>query len=229
MPAAKPMARAADGLPQARASSLYETVVPVDDVGSITDQVELDEPAPPLTVPLIPVPASCTQPAAAHVVFLGTVIERDYRSIRYRIDQVKWGNPAPFVADRIGDQVIDVRYGLDAQYLADGEQYLVGAVVDADLGLLTSRVGEQIENFGGDEVIGVSETDVDCPEFESPQRTLHPDGTVIEGSMLEPFLDARWRIAASILVPFGVACGVLFVLSAFKLTVFGAMRRVLRR
>lgn len=182
----------------------------------------------PLTLPLVPIPESCDAPAAAHVVFLGTVVDRDYRSIRYRIDQIKWGDPAPFAADRVGDRVIDVRYGLDVQYLDDGQQYLVGTIVDPDLGLLVSRVGDKIDNFGGDEVIGVSETDVDCPAFEDPARTLHPDGTVVEGSMLDPFFDARWRIAASILVPFGVACATLFVLSAFKLTVFGAVRRIFR-
>jgi hypothetical protein len=95
---------------------------------------------------------------------------------------------------------IDVRYGLDAQYLDDGEEYLVSAVVDPDLGVLVSRVTDPIEHFGGDEVIGVSESDVNCPDFEDPMRTLHLDGTAIEGGVLDPFFDARIRILGSILL-----------------------------
>jgi len=186
------------------------------------------ETAPPQTLPLIPVPTGCTPPTPAHVVFLGTVIGRDFRSIRYRVDQVRAGSTAPFAAaDQAGDEIIDVRYGLDTQYLADGQQYLVGAVVDPDLGLLVSRVKPVAENFGGDEVIGVSETDVDCPEFENPMRTLHPDGTVVEGSMLEPFFSAKWRIAAAFLAPLGVVFAALFVLSMLRLSATGAYNGLL--
>lgn len=205
---------------------------PVDESGGVTDgDTGVAEggdpggtPAPPLTLPLVPVPSGCEAPPPAHVVFLGTVVDRDYRTIRYRIDQVKWGRPAPFAADRVGDTVIDVRYGLDVQYLVDGEQYLVGAVVDPALGLLVSRVTDKIEDFGGDEVIGVSETDADCPVLEPADRTLHPDGTVVEGSMLAPFFEAKWRIAGSVLLPLGAACGALFALSALRLTITGAVR-----
>lgn len=209
----------------------------VDESGGTTDEggsggdVPAGEPAPPLTLPLVPVPSGCTPPQPAHIVFLGTVVERDYRTVRFRIDQIKWGRPDPFAAERRNgrQQVVDVRYGLDTQYLADGEQYLVGAVVDPVLGLLVSRVGEKIEDFGGDEVIGVSETDANCPAYEDADRTLHPDGTEIDTPMLAPFFEAKWRIAGSVVAPLGIACGVLFVLSAFKLTIFGGVRRLLRR
>ena len=98
--------------------------------------------------------------------------------------------PAARSRSRSGD-LIDVRYGLDAQYLDDGESYLVSAVVDPDLGYLVSRATEPTENFGGDEVIGVSETDVDCPKYEDPMRTLHTDGTPIDGGVLDPFFDGQ--------------------------------------
>ena len=210
---------------------------PIDESGGVTDEGDqggvtgdpAGEPAPPLTLPIVPVPAGCTAPHPAHVVFLGTVIDRDYRTIRFRIDQLKWGRTEPFAANRVGDTVIDVRYGLDAQYLTDGTQYLVGAVADPTLGLLVSRVEDKIEDFGGDEVIGVSETDADCPVYEPADRTLHPDGTVVEGSMLQPFLDAKWRVAGSVLLPLGVACGALFALSAVRLTITGALRGALGR
>ena len=62
---------------------------------------------------------------------------------------------------------------------------------DPDLGLLVSRVTPVVENFGGDEVIGVSESDVDCPVFDDPMRTLHLDGTPVEASVLEPFFESK--------------------------------------
>ncbi len=135
------------------------------------------------------------------------------------------GDPAPFAFD---SDLIDVRYGLDAQFLDDGERYLVSATVHPDLGLLTSRVTDPIENFGGDEVIGVSETDVDCPDFEDPTRTLHVDGTPIDADILQPFFDARLRIATAILVPIAVAAGVIFVLATLRLSVTGLFRSLVR-
>lgn len=204
----------------------------VTEEGGITESGDL-VPAvtPPLTLPLIPVPAGCEPAPLAHVVFLGTVIDRDFRTIRFAVDQVRSGRTAPFAA-RLGSggtgEVVDVRYGLDTQYLADGRQYLVGAVVDPDLGLLVSRIEPKVENFGGDEVIGVSETDVDCPTFDDPAITLHPDGTSVEGSMLDPFFDAKWRIVAAVATPLAVACAALFGLSALRLGVNGLLRGIFR-
>lgn len=199
--------------------------------GGVTDDVVVVPDAPPLTLPLIPVPAGCEPAPVAHVVFLGTVIDRDFRTIRYAIDQVRFGSTAPFAAPgapAVPGEVIDIRYGLDVQYVADGEQYLVGAQVDPDLGVLVSRVQPKVENFGGDEVIGVSETDVDCPAFDDPALTVLPDGTSLDGSMLQPFFDAKWRIAAAVVTPFAVVCAVVFGLSAVRLGVSGLLRGVFR-
>lgn len=179
--------------------------------------------SPAASDPLVPVPEGCTAPTAPHVVFVGEVVDRDYRTIRFEIDRIRAGNPAPFGFD---DDLVDVRYGLDAQYLDDGETYLVSAVVHPDLGLLTSKVTDPIENFGGDEVIGVSETDVDCPEFDDPMRTLHVDGTTIETSLLQPFFDARIRILGAVLVPIGLAFGVIFALATFRLSLSGLFNAV---
>ncbi|TDT17434.1 hypothetical protein BDK89_3043 [Ilumatobacter fluminis] len=179
--------------------------------------------SPAASDPLVPVPEGCTAPTAPHVVFVGEVVDRDYRTIRFEIDRIRAGNPAPFGFD---DDLVDVRYGLDAQYLDDGETYLVSAVVHPDLGLLTSKVTDPIENFGGDEVIGVSETDVDCPEFDDPMRTLHVDGTTIETSLLQPFFDARIRILGAVLVPIGLAFGAIFALATFRLSLSGLFNAV---
>jgi hypothetical protein len=179
-------------------------------------------PPVPVTLPLVPVPVGCEAPPLPHIVFVGEVVERDYRTVRFRIEQVRSGRPDPFAANG----VIDVRYGLDAQYLDDGERYLVSAPVDPVLGLLVSRVTEPVEDFGGDEVIGVSESDVTCPRFEDPTRTLHVDGTPIEAGLLEPFWSARARLLASILLPLGVGVGIIFVLAMLRLSVTGLFRGV---
>lgn len=176
----------------------------------------------PVTLPLVPVPVGCTAPVMPHIVFVGTVIDSDYRTVRFEIESIRSGRSAPFAVD----DRIDVRFGLDAQYLDDGEQYLVSAVVDPDLGLLVSRATEKIQHFGGDEVIGVSETDVDCPRFEDPMRTLHVDGTPIEGNLLQPFLDSKIRILGAVLIPFAVAMGVVFLLAMFRLSLAALYRSV---
>jgi hypothetical protein len=170
----------------------------------------------------VPVPEGCTAPPLPHIVFVGKVEERDFRSVRFEVEQIRAGQTEPFVSGNM----IDVRYGLDAQYLHDGERYLVSAPVDPDLGLLVSRVTPAVANFGGDEVIGVSESDVNCPVFEDPLRTLHLDGTPIEADPLEPFFDSRLRILGAVLVPIAVAVGVIFLLATFRLSVAGLYHSV---
>lgn len=178
--------------------------------------------APPDTLPLIPVPTGCTAPRLPHIVFVGEVADRDFRTIRYRIEQIRNGRPAPF-AD--GDR-IDVRYGLDAQYVDDDESYLVSAVVDPDLGLLVSRVTEPIENFGGDEVIGVSETDVNCPVYEDPMRTLQLDGEPVDGGVLEPLFASKVSMLGAVVLPFGLAVAAIFLLATFRLSLSGLYRSI---
>jgi hypothetical protein len=176
----------------------------------------------PATLPLVPVPEGCTAPPLPHIVFVGKVAERDFRSVRFEVEQIRAGQAAPFAS---GDE-IDVRYGLDAQYLDDGERYLVSAPIDPDLGILVSRVTPVVANFGGDEVIGVSESDVSCPAFEDPLRTLHLDGTPIEADPMQPFLRSRVRLLGAVLVPIGVAAGVIFLLATFRLSIGGLYRSV---
>jgi hypothetical protein len=69
-----------------------------------------DEPAPPVTLPVVPVPVGCEAPPLPHIVFVGTVVERDYRTVRFEIEQVRGGRAEPFADDGL----IDIRYGLGA-------------------------------------------------------------------------------------------------------------------
>jgi hypothetical protein len=197
-----------------------DTDLPSDESGTVSGGNVAE--ATPVTLPIVPVPVGCTAPPSPHIVFVGKVTDSDYRTVRFEIESIRNGRSAPFAAD----DRIDVRFGLDAQYLDKGERYLVAAVVDPDLGLLVSRATEKIEHFGGDEVIGVSETDVDCPTFEDPMRTLHVDGTPIEGNILQPLVDSKVRILGALLIPFGVAIGVVFLLAMFRLSLAALYRSI---
>jgi hypothetical protein len=211
---------------QAPPPSTTAAPVPVEDGGqtdaggSIPSQEQ-----PPVTLPLIPVPAGCTAPAPPHVVFVGKVVDVDYRSAQFEIEKVRAGTADPFAT---GNRV-NIRYGLDAQYLDEGERYLVSAPVDPDLGLLVSRVTAPVENFGGDEVIGVSESDVNCPRFDDPLRTLHLDGTAIDAGLTDPFWRAKLRLLGALVVPVAVAFGVIFLLATVRLSVSGIYHGVVRR
>lgn len=215
------LAVAADGGSPTVIAAPPDNSVPGDEAGTVSGATE--GAVTPVTLPLIPVPVGCTAPLMPHIVFVGTVTDRDYRTVRFEIESIRSGRSAPFAVENR----IDVRFGLDAQYLDDGEPYLVSAVVDPDLGLLVSRATDKIEHFGGDEVIGVSETDVDCPLFEDPARTLHVDGTPIDHNLLQPFLDSKVRILGAILIPFAVAMGVVFLLAMFRLSLAALYRSVL--
>lgn len=176
----------------------------------------------PITLPLVPVPVGCDAPPLPHIVFVGTVVTKDFRTVRFEIERVRAGQPQPFAS---GGR-IDVRYGLDAQYLHEGERYLVSAPVEPTLGFLVSRVTDPVEDFGGDEVIGVSESDVTCPKFEDPMRTLHIDGTPIEAGLLDPLTGSRTEILAALLVPLGVGAGAIFLLAMLRLSLNGIARGV---
>ena len=59
------------------------------------------------------VPAGCPEAESADVAFVGTVLAKDFRTVRYEIDQLRAGSAARWAVDG----VIDVRYGTDAQYI----------------------------------------------------------------------------------------------------------------
>jgi hypothetical protein len=158
------------------------------------------------------VPQGCVAPPLPDLVFLGTLEATDFRTGRFHVDQVRAG-----VIERyaFGD-LVDVRYGIDTKYLTVGDQYLVGASVDPDTNMLTSRVAAADPLFGGDEIIGATETDVECPVLDDPVRTLRPDGLSVESGVLAPFLDDRRGLLRSLLLPTAVAFGIVLGLVAIR-------------
>ncbi len=157
---------------------------------------------------LIQVPAGCPEVERADVAFVGTVLAKDFRTVRYEIDQLRAGSAGRWAVDGL----IDVRYGTDAQYLDVGDQYLVGAAVDPELGVLASAVKPPEPLFGGNDVIGLEDTAVECPEVDRATITLHVDGTSVDSGVFTPLLDDRRTLFATIAVPTAIAFAVLLAL-----------------
>jgi hypothetical protein len=103
----------------------------------------------------------------------------------------------------------------------------VGAALDPTLHVLASRVREAAPLFGGNEVAGVNDSDVECPRVPDPVRTLDADGGSVESGVLHPLLDAKGDIVRALLQPAAVAFAILVGLVALKLLLF-AMGRSLR-
>lgn len=159
---------------------------------------------------LVPVPAGCTAPEPADVVFVGTAIGKDHRDqfIRFQIGQVRAGSTRQWAVGGL----IDIRYGADYRFLDEGEQYLIGAGFDPEYGRLSSTVRPPTPLFGGNDVIGLEEATVECPVFENSVRTLRVDGSGVDSGVLSLLFDDRRLLAATILVPTAIAFAALLAL-----------------
>ena len=168
---------------------------------------------------LIPVPLGCPRPDPAAVTFVGTMIGKDdvTQVVRFRIDQLRAGSAEPWAIDGL----IDVRYGDDYRFLDEGEQYLIGAGVDPVYGVLSSRVRPAEPTFGGNDVIGVDDLSVTCPELDDPIRTLNLDGTSVDSGVLSLLTEDRRLLLATIAVPAALAVAALLALVVLR--VFGRL------
>jgi hypothetical protein len=169
--------------------------------------------------PLVEIPVGCPIQPLPDVVFVGTVTASDYRTARLRIDQSRAGDITQFAAG----ELVDVRYGIDTKYLHEGRQYLIAAVFDTDIGGLRSRVKPDEQIYGGDEIIGATESDLVCPEIVDPMRTIHVDGSSVDSGLLSPLVDDRQGMLRALLIPVVLVVGAVFGLAAIRwiLTGFG--------
>jgi len=184
---------------------------------------DLPEPVPVPTLPpiedqgaessrLIPVPAGCAAPAVEQVVFIGTMIISDAVTGRFEIEQVLSGSIEGFSVAGM----IDVRYGDEVRFLTVGQRYIVGAAVDPEMRVLASTVRAPAPLFGGNEIAGADDADVDCPRVDTPVRTLLPDGSSVETGVITPLKHAGGRILRAVLAPVGAAFLVLVGLVIVK-------------
>ena len=173
---------------------------------------------------LIPVPAGCPVPDPAAVVFVGTMTGKDDvdQVVRFRIDQLRAGSAGPWAIDGL----IDVRYGPDYRFLVEGEQYLVGAGFDPVYGALSSTVRPPEPTFGGNAVVGVDDSAVECPRLDDPVRTLNVDGTGVDSGVLSLLTEDRRLLLATVAVPTAIAVAVLLALVVLKVFAVLAMKGV---
>lgn len=204
-------------------SSAQESSVPDGSVpSSAAPGDSVPDATTPGTLPLVPVPTACTAPPQPEIVFVGTLVERDFRTGRFKIVQVRAGSEDPFAVGGL----IDVRYGLDVEYLDIGTDYLVSARRDPVVGLLASKIRAPAPLLGGDDVVGVAESDVECPRFEDPIRTFLPDGSSVDSAVLAPLTEHKTQLMAAFLIPLGVAFGIIFVLATLRWAIGGLLRSV---
>jgi hypothetical protein len=156
--------------------------------------------------------APCDPPAPVAVVFTGTVVAVDRRTVTFTVDGVTRGS-LPFA-----EAVVD--YPDDSRFLHLGDRYRVTAASDTEVQRLVSKVrptrGAPARCAAGD-----------------PIRTTLPDGTPIDTGLLAG-MSGHWGTALwYVVAPLGAAVGVLTALSLVKHT-FGwsaraAWRAVRRR
>jgi hypothetical protein len=163
------------------------------------------EPAPADDSGLIDVPAGCPVPLSADVAFVGTAIAKDFEKVRYEIVQLRAGSITGYSIDGL----VDVLYLEDAKFLDLDEDYLVGARFDSDFGALISTVRPAEPLFGGNDVIGLNDTDIDCPTIDDPVRTVLPDGTSVDSGVISPLLDNKRTLLATLGVPTAIAFAAL--------------------
>ena len=176
-----------------------------------------DTTVPGANPPLVVVPPTCPNPDPAVLAFVGTATGKDdiAQVVRFRIDQLRAGSASDWAVDGL----IDIRFGDDYRFLDIGEQYLVGAGFDREYAALSSNVRPPEPSFGGNDVVGVDDSAVECPRVDDPVRTLLVDGTDVDSGVMSLLFDDRRVLLATIAVPTAVAFVALVVLVLFRMFV----------
>jgi hypothetical protein len=161
---------------------------------------------------LIPLPPGCSAPESADVAFVGTAVAKDFEKVRFEIVQLRAGSASGFAIDGL----IDVLYLDEAKFFDIDEDYLVGARFNPELGALFSNVRPPEPLFGGNDVIGLNDTDIDCPVIDDPVRTLLPGGESVDSGVVTPLFRDKRLLLATIGVPIVVAFAVVIGLVVLR-------------
>jgi len=212
----------------APASAGTDTTEPLPDDTAPGSTIAVPDIAPPAdgglpaaNGPLVPVPAGCAAPAPAVFVFVGRISAVSATAARFEVDRVLAGSAEDW---QVAAGLVDVVYGDDQRFLDVGADYVVGAAADPAIGGLRSAVRAPEPMFGGDAVIGMNDSDVECPVLEDPVRTLRLDGVAVDSGVLTPLDGQGPRLARAVLLPLGVAFVILVALVLLKQTVFAVGR-----
>ena len=171
--------------------------------------------APPIAMgPLILSPPGCVVPAPAFAVFRGRVINIDDppTTAQFRVLSLLAGS----LTGHTSVSRVLVVYGQEASFLEIGVEYIVGVRLDLDTNRLVSKILRPAPLFGGDAVIGVKDTDLECPRIEDPISTLLADGSSVDSGVLTPLQDSRSSLVGAIVQPLAIALAVLIALVLVK-------------
>ncbi len=197
-----------------------DETVPTDTVAVTADPVG-DDGLPVALGPLVVVPADCALPPVAEVVFEGRITAANSTTARFEVQRVLAGS---LDGRERAPGVVDVQYGEEVRFLEIGIAYIVGAGADGATGTLGSKVRSPAPLFGGDAVIGINDSDVDCPRVENPIRTLLPDGTSVESGVFTPLDGEGDTLLRAMFLPLGVALAILIGLVLLKQLLFAVGR-----
>ena len=139
------------------------------------------------------------------MAFVGTAVAKDFEKVRFEIVQLRAGSITGYSIDGL----VDVLYFDDAKFVDLDVDYLVGARFDPGFGVLVSTVRPAEPLFGGNDVIGLNDTDVECPTIDDPVRTVLPDGTSVDSGVISPLLDDKKTLLATLGVPTAIAFAAL--------------------
>lgn len=210
------------------ATSTSASATPPPDDSSTTTLVtdSTVPPAPPAAAgPLVLSPAGCIVPAPALAVFRGRVINIDEppTTAQFRVLSMLAGS----LAGHTSVNRVLVVYGQQASFLEIGVEYIVGVRLNLDTGRLVSKILRPAPLFGGDAVIGLDDTDLECPRVEDPMSTLLSDGSSVDSGVFTPLQDSEKNLLAAVLQPLAISLAVLIGLVLVKALVV-SMGRSLR-
>ncbi|NND75632.1 MAG: hypothetical protein HKN44_11565 [Ilumatobacter sp.] len=171
---------------------------------------------------LIAVPPGCSSPEPADVAFVGTAVAKDFEKVRYEIVQLRAGSATGSAIDGL----LDVLYFEDVKFIDIGDDYLVGARFDPEFGQMFSTVKPPQPLFGGNDVIGLNDSDIDCPDLDDPVRTLYADGSGVDSGVLTPLFDNKRTLLATLGVPTAIAFAVLIALILLRYVLVIAFRGI---
>ncbi|MGE3685353.1 MAG: hypothetical protein AB7J47_03205 [Acidimicrobiia bacterium] len=191
--------------------------------------VVVDSTTPPLspdsTVPIpTTLPPGCAPPLPPQAVFTARMIAADARTARFEIDDVRSGSLEGYRVEAL----VDVDFFDDTRYLELGRDYLVAVEIDPSTGRLHSKVKPTPLLFGGDQVVGVDDATVVCPEADDPIITRMIDGTSVETGILTPFFEDKRDLLWSFVRPALVVLAALVGLVLVKRMILWIVRRFRR-
>lgn len=177
---------------------------------------------PPVSSPNTTIPAGCELPTPVQATFVGVLSITDRRTGRFEVRQLRGGSLEGYSVNGL----VDVDYGDDIRFLEITEQYIVAAGVDSDTGRLVSKVRDPEPLFGGNQVIGIDERPLDCPEVEDGVRTVTMLGTSVESGVLAPLSADSDGLVRAITLPALWVFGGLVALAIWASAVRGLGRRL---